>query len=210
MLVEFWSRLNGAIHPDDVSTFANFPSHGFNLDYPPPAYWGDVRNAPILILDNNGGYDPNETPAEFASSEAIERHLARLRGSIPFRMEDVPPYYQRLNFADWLAGGQAALINAVAYRSLDSNSPNVRRLAKLLPSANLHRRWLREVALPQALRGERLLIIHRWSLWNLGHGEIHGGSIVWSTAPRSPNLTRTERVAGDLWLTRAVRRKPPS
>lgn len=202
MLVEFWSRLEGPIHPDDASTFAKYKDkHGFNLEYPPPAYWGDVRKAPILILDNNGGYDPVRTHREFSSRDSVERHLRRLRKSAPLDLKAAPYYYQRLNFRDWLADGRAALVNAVAYRSVDARSPSVRRIAQDLPSAILHRRWLHEWALPLAQRGERLIIIHRWSLWGLRAGQASGDSIVWSAAPVSPNLTRHERASGDAWLS---------
>ncbi len=91
MLVQFWSRLRGSVHPDDAATFAAYGTdHAYNLDFPPPAYWGDVVNAPVLILDNNGGYDPGVTPREFESANAAERHRQRLREPAPLNLADAP------------------------------------------------------------------------------------------------------------------------
>ena len=200
MLTSFWARLTGAVHPDDAHVFDDFgDDHGFNLDYPPPAYWGDVVNAPILVLDNNGGYS-EETPREFTAPDAAERHRERLRHPTALERDDAPPYYQRLNFFDWLEDGTAALVNAVAYRSIDSKARNVQVLADRLTSARIHRRWLHEVAFPAAQRNERMLIVHRWGLWRLKKGQVTGPSIVWSSAPVSPNLTSAERSTAAAWL----------
>lgn len=201
MLIEFWSRLTSSVHPDDEAAFRAYGTdHGFNLDYPPPAYWGDIANAPILVLDNNGGFNTTETPAEFVAANAVSRHLERLRQPGPLSLEDAPPYYRRLNFSAWVSDGRAALINAVAYRSVDSKGANVKRLSIELPSAVLHRRWLNEVALPAALRGERLLIVHRWSLWRLRKGHPESPMVLWSPAPVSPHLTDLEIGTAEAWL----------
>jgi hypothetical protein len=204
LLSEFWGRLDGAVHPDDVSVFDRYRgNHGFNLDYPLPAFWGDVEQARILILDNNGGYKARVTQ-EFPDEAARRRHLDRLGRPRPLCLAEAPPYYQTLNFAEWLANGCAALVNAVAYRSIDSNALNVRTIARELPSVKLHQRWLWEVAVPAAREGERFLIFHRWSLWNIGKEtpQLQSPNIIFSSASINPNLTATEIEAVQRWKSR--------
>lgn len=50
VLAEYWAKLDGTVHPDDVSEFEKYPNHGFNLVYPPPAFIGDIVKAPVIIL----------------------------------------------------------------------------------------------------------------------------------------------------------------
>jgi hypothetical protein len=62
LLSEFWCRLDGAVHPDDVSVFERYRgNHGFKLDYPPPAFWGNVEQARILILGGMSLLRPSTT-----------------------------------------------------------------------------------------------------------------------------------------------------
>jgi hypothetical protein len=63
-IVRHWSHLSDAVHPSDAPVFyAN--KHSFNLEFPPPAFIGDIINAPVILLDANGGFDPIVTPNEF-------------------------------------------------------------------------------------------------------------------------------------------------
>lgn len=193
LLIDFWCKLNGTVHPDDAAIFNDYAgAHGFNLDYPPPAFWGDVRNAPILILDNNGGFSPKETPCEYSEEGATERHLEYLADPKPISLDRLPPYYRRLNFAKWLESGHAALVNGVAYRSVNSASHNVEKISRKLPSRQKHRDWLIAEALPEAKEGNRLLIFHRWTRWGFKKCEIESDNVVWSPAPVMPSLTKKE------------------
>lgn len=194
-IVEYWGELEGSVHPEDVPVFDRFGDHGFNLDFPPPAYIGDIVNAPIIILENNGGFDPRKTPMEFPDAEAhdeFREDLAAPRALDPTK-RSVSPYYCSWNFTEWLTSGTAALVNGVAYRSVSGLSSRVAALTKVLPSALFHQKWLRDAVLPLVESGERFLVVHRWSRWN-DAAEVFWGhpGAVFSKAPVSKNLTGQE------------------
>jgi hypothetical protein len=188
--VRHWRGLQGAVHPDDRPHFES-ASHSFNLDWPPPAFLGDVVNAPFILLMMNGGYDDRDTPAEFADPSAVEAYLDRLHHPGPIEVGKMAPYYARANYAGHIASGRLALVNAVAYRSGKlSNEPLNKKLVEHLPSTALHRRWLREELVPQALAGERTIIAHRYGLWGLGRYEYGYTNIVFTRSGASPHLPR--------------------
>lgn len=204
VLPRYWSSLKSTVHPDDEPVFAQTGSHGFNLDFPPPAFIGDVANAPVLILDNNGGYDAT-TPGEFPDGQAQTEFRGRLQSSSPVdpKARGVSPYYLRRNFSHWLIDGRVALVNAVAYRSVDGKAPDVGRLAKLLHSARVHREWLQNVVAPSAARGERFVVVHRWSLWGAAVNGLRGmPGAVFSPAPVSKDLSALEMTAVQTFLAK--------
>ena len=132
-IIRHWSQLNGSVHPLDESVLAA-NKHCFNLDYPPPAFIGDIINAPVILLDANGGYDPVVTPTEFADLGSTDRFLDLLRNPRALHPGLIAPYYGARNFAELIAAGELALVNAVAYRSRSiSREPANRRVAELLP-----------------------------------------------------------------------------
>lgn len=207
-LATYWSTLRGTVHPEDVATFAENAEHGFDLSFPPPAFIGDVDKAPIIILDNNGGFDPTMTSAEFRSVGAADGFRGDLAGSavVDPRAPWVSPYYLQRNFTKWLITGEAALVNGVAYRSVSGREKSVARLTKTLPSAVVHRRWLIETVLPAVDRGERFLIVHRWSRWGDVAGSLRGRhGTIHSTAPISKDLTAEEVTAGNAFLMNVER-----
>ena len=202
-IVDHWQRLvDGAdsgkglfAHPDDAELFRTH-EHSFNLDFPPPAFIGDILNAPVVMLDANGGYHPSATPWEFSQPGAIERYLDCLRRPRPAERDQVAPYYAGRKFADLLFSGHLTLVNAVAYRSPGiSQEPMNRRLAELLPSTHVHRKWLRGV-LQSAARGERLVVAHRNGLWGglKRTGETPPG-VIFTSNPRSPDPDRNSMQA---------------
>lgn len=202
-LATYWSALRGTVHPEDEATFADNPEHGFDLSFPPPAFIGDVENAPIIILDNNGGFDPTMTPGEFQTRGAADGFRGDLAGSavVDPRAPWVSPYYLQRNFTKWLVAGEAALVNGVAYRSVSGRERSVARLTKALSSAAFHRQWLIEAVLPAVDRGERFLIVHRWSRWGDVAGNLIGRfGTIHSSAPISKDLTSQELLAGKTFL----------
>ena len=190
MIVRHWSLLEGSVHPLD-SELLERESHSFNLDFPPPAFIGDIINARVVLLEANGGYDPVVTPQEFSDPMAVSRYLNYLRHPQPLRPELIAPYYGRRNYAELIASGDMTLVNAVAYRSAAiSREPENKRIAGKLPSALLHKKWLRNVLLPAAARGERLVVAHRNALWGLGRSEAPLPGVLFTTNPVSSDLSR--------------------
>jgi transposase len=206
-LARYWASLRDAVHPHDAEIFRRANDHGFNLDFPPPAFVGDIARALVIILDNNGGFDPIQTPGEFPDESTRAQYREALSSPRPLdrASRSVSPYHLSRNYSPWLESGQAALVNAVAYRSVDTKGTDVKRLAKLLPSARFHRIWLRDVLIPLAARGERFVVVHRWGLWG---NEIAGlrnvQSAIFSRAPIGPNLTQAEMQAAAAYLSRSV------
>ncbi|WP_422031922.1 hypothetical protein [Roseovarius sp.] len=204
-LSDHWSKLEGTVHPVDVPTFESFPDHEFNLDFPPPAFIGDVINAPIVILGNNGGYSSSGTPNEFPDPRAHDEYRDMLANPRPVSPNErtIARYYLERNYSRWLVDGVGVLVNGVAYRSVDGRAKHVARMTRSLPSALYHQDWLRQVLLPQVERGERFVIVHRWSRWN-GAAELlrNCRNAVFSTNSISGNLAASQLEAGDSFLSR--------
>ena len=188
-IVDHWSQLDGSVHPLDAPVFST-NEHSFNLDYPPPAFIGDINNAPVVLLDANGGFDPFITPSEFAAPDAVDRYLDFLRNPRAVHPGQIAPYYGARNYADQIAAGEMVLVNAVAYRSKSiSREPKNRRLAEQLPSTAVHRAWLREVLIPAASRGERLVVAHRTALWRIKRSEPNLDGVIFTTNPVSADMS---------------------
>ncbi|HEY2357486.1 MAG TPA: hypothetical protein VGH86_08550 [Phenylobacterium sp.] len=190
MLRSFWRELTDVVHPADQAVFDANP-HSFNLEYPPPAFVGDPA-APVVVLYANGGYDPVLTPQEFADPGAAGRYREQLHGL----SSAIPSYYRGHAMGDWLEAGLAVRVNAVAYRSKRlSEEPTNQALVDKLPSVALHRRWILEEVLPQALAGDRFLIVHRNGAWRLDRS-LAGPTVAFSSNPisASPSKEPVERV----------------
>ncbi|MEE1611133.1 hypothetical protein [Microvirga sp. CF3016] len=176
MIREFWRELRGPVHPQDADVFARHRDHTFDLRFPPPAFIGDVDRAPIMVLMANGGFDPERTPLEFPDESAVRTYLDWLHDS-----ENPPPhtlaqYYRARTIGPWLERGVAAIVNAVAYRSTSlSKEPKNRKVAELLPSVVIHRKWLRDELLPAAREGRRFVIVHRNGMWKVDRSQAGPG-----------------------------------
>ena len=201
-LVRHWrkltgkTRLNGKevyVHPDDMEVFLNCKRDDyFNLDYPPPAYVGDIVSAPVVMLLYNGGYS-NGTKDEFSEPEAAERYLERLHDPSLMKPEGYSDYYRNLNYGDFLKNGDLAIVNVAAYRSPSFKSTQ-QRIANKLESVKLHREWLHETLLPEAAAGNRLVIAHRYKHWNLDPERDTQHNLVFANGKRSKQM---EQVAKD-------------
>jgi hypothetical protein len=167
----FWKRLEGAVHPDDVLVLKSIP-HTFNLDFPPPAFIGDVDNAPIVILMGNGGYN-SDTPLEFPDRTDHDEYIQWLRGERVEVPRNLAAYYTKHRLFPRVRQGKVVIVNAVAYRST-TTAKEVREVAGGLPSAIAHREWLRHELLPAAAKGTRLVIVHRCGLWNFPAKDAKG------------------------------------
>lgn len=190
-IVEHWRELAGAVHPSDQLVFETNP-HTFNLDYPPPAYIGDIDNAPFVLLMMNGGYDPEKTPKEFPDEAAVARYIDMLHNPGPLVAGSISTYYETGRQGQFIVDGRLALVNAIPYRSgrLSQEKGNA-RLAEKLPSVHVHRKWLREELLPQALSGDRTIIAHRNAKWGLRRNEYQTPNIIFTRNPVSATLEQS-------------------
>ena len=154
-------------HEDDRAALSSAENLGFNLRYPVSPYIGRILEAPVVILNLNGGYDSALTPREFTPSGAADAWLARVADPDQADWSGIPSYYHSANYGPELLSGRAVAINACAYRSPNLQRGPARSLADRLPSVRFHRRWLTEALLPLATSGKRLIIAHRWGLWKI-------------------------------------------
>ena len=193
-LSKYWSQLRqtekGWVHPDDEKLLGKEP-HSFNLDFPPPAFVGDVITARVIILVANGGYDPKVTPREFEAPDSEAMYLRRLSRPTEANWAEVAPYYRGVNYAELVFSGKAAAVNACAYRSRKiSEEPDNRRLLKRLPSVRFNRAWLMETILPQVDAGKRFIVGKRHGLWGLPGTVISNSGFLLDPAPVSPHLSK--------------------
>lgn len=202
LLADHWSSVTGTVHPLDAPVLAE-RGHTFNLSFPPPAFVGNPE-APIVILMANGGYKPGETEREFASAEDVEEHIAYLRGArtqMPRRMSD---YYRRGMVGRWLVAGKAVSVNAVPYRSPRlSQEPQNQRLARALPTLAVHRRWLLDEVMPEAVAGRRFVLAHRYSWWNLSSSAACANIRFSDQSRAEPNRSAPDRdklADAEAWL----------
>jgi hypothetical protein len=202
----FWTRLEGAVHPDDQQIFDSHPDHSFNLDFPPPAFIGDVDKAPIVVLMSNGGYKHGETEKEFPDERSCEEHrdyLRGLRAALPPRLSS---YYTKGPLGEWIKNGSAVLVNAVPYRSPQlSEEKKNQRAAKQLRSLDVHRRWLFDEVLPEAKAGRRLVLVHRNGWWKVPRDKYKGPCVVFSdpakAEPNRPTPDQSKLELAKSWLT---------
>lgn len=192
-LPSYWSMVlktsQGWVHPEDEDDLEREP-HSFNLDFPPPAFVGDVVNAKIIILAANGGYKSTATAEEFAAQGAAERYLKRLSRPTEADWREVAPYYSKINYADLVCSGRAVIVNACAYRSPKiSEEPDNRKLIKKLRSVQMTRSWLMEVVLPEMQAGKRVVVGKRQGLWDLPSIVKESAGFVADPAPVSPHLS---------------------
>jgi hypothetical protein len=194
----FWGRLEGSVHPDDKLAFAENP-HSFNLEFPPPAFVGDIDNAPIIILMANGGYHVDRTPTAFLDDMDHQDYRDYLAGRSKERPARLPKYYTR---EKWFQDGSAVFVNAVAYRSRRiSSEPANKRLAQILPSSIVHRRWLMDEVIPAVRSDKRMVVAHRHGLWDLDRQSLADcPNFIFSTNPASPFFSKATRERVNVWL----------
>src|SRR5665647_2412522 len=111
---------------------------------------------------------PDRDARRVPDAEAFERYLGRIRDPESADWSNVSPYHDRVNYGPLVYRGDAVWINASPYRSPRiSAEPDNQRLVRLLPTSAFIRRWLIDVVVPLAARGERLIVVKRPGLWRL-------------------------------------------
>lgn len=205
-LVRHWrkltgkTRLNGTdayVHPDDMEVLRDC-KHDFNLDYPPPAYVGDIVNAPVVMLLTNGGYSDG-TQSEFAKQGDEDRYLECLHDPSLMRPEGYSQYYRKQNYRDLLKKGKLAIVNVVAYRSSGFTYAN-QKIADIMSSAKRHRQWLREELLPEAKSGKCFVVAHRHRHWKLDPEKDRQHNLIFPKGRRNPNMEHESRGQVDEFL----------
>lgn len=196
---QFWQRLENSVHPDDEIFFRQ-NKHTFNLDFPPPAFIGDVDNARVVFLDANGGYCTKTTPAEFPRESDLDEYIDWLKGTRMVFPENLSTYYTNHSLSTWLRDGTAVIVNAVAYRSKKiSEEKDNEKLSKILPSFKAHKRWMTEELMPAVEQNKRFVIAHRWKLWRITP-RVNLNNFVYDSCPASPHISNEALSLACDWL----------
>jgi hypothetical protein len=115
---------------------------------------------------SNGGYKPGITEAEFPDDASVFEFRQWLHGHAVVPPSRLGDYYTQQAFGNWIATGQAVIVNAVPYRSPRLSRERYNQaVATQLPSLAAHRNWLMQEVLPEAAAGRRFLLIHRNKWW---------------------------------------------
>src|SRR5205823_5903740 len=102
---------------------------------------------------------------EFEHPSSADCFREALRNPCNAREGLTAPYYLKLgkkSLSAWLRSGEAAIVNAVAYRA--PGSPSCEE-ADQLPSVARHREWFRNELANAAGQGTIRVIVHRPKLW---------------------------------------------
>lgn len=204
-LSKYWKRLEKTpdgrwLHPDDYELLST-QHHSFNLDFPPPAFVGNINEAKIIILTANGGYNSVVTPQEFQTEGSEAKYLERLSSPETFDWSEIAPYYSNVNYSELLLSGKAATVNACAYRSNKiSQEPENKKIIKKMPSVAFARSWLLESVLPSAKKGGHVIVAKRHGLWQLPKEIINSGLLIIDPAPVSPHFSNVVWEAIDKYV----------
>jgi hypothetical protein len=202
VLTDFWKRLDGRVHPDDAPYFlgARLQSD-FNLEFPPPAYFGAVDSAPVVVLYNNGRYSA-ETRGEFIREGVYVEYIDEIHAARPCDPGVFSEYYAKNCLRSYVMQGSVCWVNAIAYRSANTRKLARHKSRAILPSHQVSLRWLRDELLPEAAAGRRLVIFHRWSLWHSRKGKEVGENVKYSSNPVGENVSVAMREQIDAFLIR--------
>ena len=189
-LAIFWRQLRRFVHPRDQRFLRTIDEHPFHLNFPPPAYSGDIDRAPVILLTANGGWiDDAAVKEEMRLFGGQKKYLDYLHNPRPMQLNEMNVWVRAQFYAPLVEKGLLATVNAIAYRSKDTKDI-ANHVAKNLPSANVARDWLRNEVFPAAKSGDRLVIAHRWKFWHLNIYRDRGRYIRFSEDARSPHLAK--------------------
>ena len=88
-LVQFWRQLRRFVHPRDQS-FLRTNEHPFHLNFPPPAYNGDIDRAPVILLTANGGWiDDAAVKQEMRLFGGQKKYLDYIHNPRPMQLNEM-------------------------------------------------------------------------------------------------------------------------
>jgi len=174
--------------------------HHFNLQCLPAAYYGPLKNAPVVLLFLSPGFDISDL--DHANSiEGQTWYASQRSGTAP-----LPTEQDHAALFQWWTGicrpfrldpdqirHKLAILNLGAYKSVDFRDWH---MLSALPSSRKALDWVQSVLFPQAEGGERVVVCLRSAKhWGLRTAE--GGP--YGEALFAPSVTRAGHMLhGDL------------
>ena len=168
MLFDYWQdfRFGEKVHPADVRVIERYPGV-FDLSIPPGHVTGRLKTAPIVACYLNPGIE-HDDKKYLETTEGQNVLFDQICGERDFPLQ-IPRWEKwfrsrvrhiRLTKAQLIRA--VAIFNVCPYASRNANRVT-RSVLRDLPSAQVAQRYLHEVLIPQAQRGERFVVICRAS-----------------------------------------------
>lgn len=166
MLFDFWEELPPGkyIHPSDEAMLKG-QNDAFQFGLPPGHINGPLKTAPVVACYLNPGYEADDVVlSQSHKDKDVLWHQMSGEASFPLQFEGWAKWYKsrvgRIELPLEKLANTVSIFNVCAYAS--KNTSNIKsKLLKDLPSSVVARRYLHEVLIPQAIRGERFIVIGR-------------------------------------------------
>jgi hypothetical protein len=171
MLLEFWQALPPGeyVHPEDRKVLDRYPGV-FNLNVAPGPMNGRLLTAPVVACYLNPRCNNEDLPC-YADPVHGPSLFEQMKGKSDYPIWAEPWkkwFVEHVGFGNKTAeqlASEVAILNACAYASKDSS-----RLDSIVPQLSSSwraKRYLHEVLIPQAKRGERFIVVV-WGNWHWG------------------------------------------
>jgi len=166
MLFDYWKALPTGehIHPADRPVIDTC-RHVFDLSIPPGPVNGRLKTAPVVACFLNPGVERPDKEY-LGTSEGRRVLVDQIDGEHDFPLQ-IPRWekwfmsrVQRIRLTKEELIRSVAIFNVCAYASQNAKLVT-KTILRDLPSAQIARRHLHELLIPQAQRGERFLVICR-------------------------------------------------
>ncbi len=205
MIFEFWNKLpnHECIHPEDKDVLNQYAGV-FELDIPPGHINGQLKTAPVIALFLNPGFE-EEDKAIFQNEGSRALLFDQISGK-----NDFPLWFNRWkkwflprvrigNMTEEQIANQVAILNVCSYASKDANllKPSI---LDSLPSTQMAIKYLHEVLIPQAKRGDRFIVVCRaaWA-WKIDRS-LECQNIKFVNNPRGGHFGPEIREQIERWL----------
>lgn len=197
-LADFWSQLDGPVHPEDERSFRTRPDLAALLqrNFIPSAFFGDVLNARVILCYGNGGSEDDQAFYKDRSLQTLL--LEHIRRPAPVDPSQFFNYFDGEWHTPLIRDGHAVLVNALAYRSANMNALTPANIGGL-PSVQVARRWI-QWACNEAAAGRRLVVFQRCRLWDIKSHAAPG--VIFATNPASKSLSMATRAQIEAYLAR--------
>lgn len=166
MIFDFWEKLpqKACIHPDDEDAIEQHKDI-FELHVPPGHINGQLKTSPIIALFLNPGFEDDDKQG-FEDDKNRALLFQQIKGE-----SDFPLWFHRWRrwfiprvkidgMTDAEIARNVSILNVCPYASKDAKRLTPSVLNKL-PSAQVAIKYLHEVLIPEAQRGERFIVVCR-------------------------------------------------
>ena len=207
MIFDFWSKLpeKACVHPEDEAAVEKYKDI-FELQIPPGHINGQLKTSPVIALFLNPGF---ENEQEFEDDECRNLLFEQIKGE-----SDFPLWFDR--WRKWFIprvkiegmseseiAKTVSVFNVCSYASRNAKDLTSSVL-KNIPSSQIAIKYLHDVLIPQARRGERFIVVCRaaWA-WKIDKS-FECENIKFVNNPRGGHFGPEIRGSIKNWLERSA------